>query len=78
MKRENFSSGGKWEDIVGYSRAVKVGNLIEVAGTTAANEKGEDYVEATKTMVENMQREDAREGINAFLKKSDMPEWQDR
>jgi enoyl-CoA hydratase/carnithine racemase len=36
------------------------------------------YVEATKTMVENMQREDAREGINAFLKKSDMPEWQDR
>lgn len=41
MKRENFSSGGKWEDIVGYSRAVKVGNLIEVAGTTATNEKGE-------------------------------------
>ncbi len=36
------------------------------------------YVEATKTMVENMQREDAREGINAFLKKSAMPEWQDR
>lgn len=41
MKRENYSSGGKWEDIVGYSRAVKVGNLIEVAGTTATNEKGE-------------------------------------
>ena len=36
------------------------------------------YVEATKTMVENMQREDTREGINAFLEKSDMPEWQDR
>ncbi len=36
------------------------------------------YEEATKTMVENMQREDAREGINAFLEKRDMPEWEDR
>ncbi|MCH7936655.1 MAG: enoyl-CoA hydratase [Proteobacteria bacterium] len=36
------------------------------------------YEEATKTMVENMQREDARQGINAFLEKRDMPEWKDR
>jgi enamine deaminase RidA (YjgF/YER057c/UK114 family) len=39
--RTNYSSGAKWEDIVGYSRAVKVGNTIEVTGTVAVDEKGE-------------------------------------
>ncbi len=41
MTRRNVSSGTPWEDTVGYSRAVRVGNLIEVAGTTAVDERGE-------------------------------------
>lgn len=40
MKRENFSTNTKWEPIVGYSRAVKVGNMIFVTGTTATDERG--------------------------------------
>ena len=39
--RKNFSSGAKWEDIVGYSRAVQVDNQLEVTGTVAVNEKGD-------------------------------------
>ncbi len=41
MKRTLISTGTKWEPIVGYSRAVRVGNVIAITGTTSTNADGE-------------------------------------
>jgi enamine deaminase RidA (YjgF/YER057c/UK114 family) len=41
MERTNYSSGAKWEDVVGYSRAVRMGPYIEITGTVAVNENNE-------------------------------------
>jgi enamine deaminase RidA (YjgF/YER057c/UK114 family) len=40
--RKNYSTGARWESVVGYSRAVKIGNIIEVSGTVSVKD-GEAY-----------------------------------
>ena len=57
--RTNYGTGAKWEDIIGYSRAVKVGNIIEVTGTVSADENGivgkDDAYEQTKFIIKKIE-----------------------
>jgi len=41
MQRVNYASGAHWEEIIGYSRAVKIGNVVEVTGTVAVDENNQ-------------------------------------
>ncbi|MBL7874844.1 MAG: RidA family protein [Cyclobacteriaceae bacterium] len=58
--RVNYSTGAKWEDIVGYCRAVKIGNTLEVSGTVATDgqnvvAKG-DFYGQTKYIIEKISK----------------------
>ena len=57
-KRKNFSSGAKWEDIVGYSRAVQMGNHLEISGTVATDDNGvvgkDDFYAQTKFILQKI------------------------
>ena len=69
MERTNYSSGAKWEEVVGYSRAVKVGNTVEVTGTVAADENGNlvgegDAYAQTKYILEKIAAVLERAGAN--------------
>lgn len=69
-KRQKYSSCTKWESIVGYSRAVRVGDRIYVTGTTATDENGEivgvnDAYAQTVQTIKNIER--ALQALGAAL-----------
>ena len=88
MQRINFSSGSKWEDIVGYSRAVKVGNTIEVTGTVASGDDGNlvggnDAYAQTKFIYEKIEKVLNRAGaemkdvVRVRMFVTDISRWQE-
>lgn len=86
--RRRYSSGLKWESIVGYSRAVRVGDRIYVTGTTATNDEGDivgedDAYAQTVQVIKNIER--ALKALDAGLENvvrtrmfvTDIARWED-
>ncbi len=67
MSRKNISTGSKWEPIIGYSRAVRVGNQVFVSGTTGTDASGQvtgDTYAQSKQALANIAAALAQAGVS--------------
>lgn len=87
MERKLISSGAKWENIVGYSRAVKVGNIIEVAGTSAVENdeivgKDDAYLQ-TRFIIQKIEKAlkeagaELKDVVRTRMYVTDISRWED-
>jgi len=78
--RENIASGSPWEDKVGYSRAVKIGNTIELSGTTAPGEgvyaQTKAVIELAKTVLEGA-GSSLEEVVRTRIFTTDISQWEE-